>query len=145
MTRRVEKLTIPGVRTEALGERDNGKTFVLTEMDAYAGQDWALRALLAVAASGVQLPPGALGAGWAALAPFAATALLDASYSELRPLLAEMLAQAQYQHDPKHPTQPIAAGPNCVVEEIKTFFILHKALFKLHTGFTVAASIPTTE
>lgn len=143
--RRVERLTIPGVRSEALGERDNGKVFVLTEMDAYSGQDWALRMVLAVAASGVQLPPGALGAGWAALAPFALTALLDASYSELRPLLDEMLAQAQYEHNPKHPPQPIAAGPNCVIEEIKTFFILHKALFKLHTGFTPAASIPPTE
>lgn len=143
--RRVEKLTIPGVRSETLGERDNGKTFVLTEMDAYSGQDWALRMLLAVSASGVQLPPGALGAGWAALAPFALTALLDASYAELRPLLGEMLAQAQYEHNPQHPPQPIAAGPNCVIEEIKTFFVLHQALFKLHTGFTPAASIPPTE
>lgn len=143
--RRIERLTIPGVRSEVLGERDNGKTFVLTEMDAYTGQDWALRMLLAVAASGVQLPPGALGAGWAALAPFAITALLDASYAELRPLLAEMLDQVQYEHNPKHPPQPIAAGPNCVVEEIKTFFILHKALFALHTGFTPAASTPPTE
>ncbi len=143
--RRIERLTIPGVRSEVLGERDNGKIFVLTEMDAYSGQDWALRAILAIAASGVQLPPGALGAGWAALAPFAVSALLDASYRDLQPLLTEMLAQAQYQHDPKHPLQPIASGPNCVVEEIKTFFILHKALFKLHTGFTPAANTPPTE
>jgi hypothetical protein len=52
--RRTERLTIPGVRSETLGERDNGKVFILTEMSAYAGQDWALRALLALSRSGAQ-------------------------------------------------------------------------------------------
>ena len=66
--RRTEKLTIPGVRSEEPGERDNGKTFILTEMNAYQRQDWALRALLALAASGAQLPDGALTTGWAGLA-----------------------------------------------------------------------------
>jgi len=142
--RRTEKLTIPGVRSETAGERDNGKTFVLTEMDAYSGQDWALRALLALAASGVQLPDGALSTGWAGLAGFGVTALLQAPYGALKPLLDEMLAQAKYQHDPKHPLQAIVSGPNCVVEEIRTFLTLQVALVKLHTGFSPAAADPTT-
>jgi hypothetical protein len=142
--RRTEKLTIPGVRSETLGARDNGKTFLLTEMDAYSGQDWALRALLALSRSGAQIPEGALAGGFSGLAPFAFSALLGASYGDLKPLLDEMLGQAQYSHDPKHPAQGINPGPNCVVEEIKTFFVLHKALFALHTGFTVAASVPST-
>ncbi len=137
--RRTEKLTIPGVRSETSGERDNGKTFVLSEMDAYSGQDWALRALLALAASGAVLPEGALETGWAGLASFGVTALLQAPYGAIKPLLDEMLAQAAYQHDPKHPAQPIRPGPNCVVEEIKTFLTLQLALFKLHTGFSPAA------
>jgi hypothetical protein len=136
--RRTEKLVIPGTRSEAPGERDNGKTFVLTEMDAYSGQDWALRALLALAASGVQLPDGATQTGMAGLAGFGLTALLQAPHAALKPLLDEMLAQAAYQHDPKHPAQPIRPGPNCVVEEIKTFLLLQKALIKLHTGFSAA-------
>lgn len=145
--RRTEKLTIPGVRSEAIGERDNGKTFVLTEMDAYAGQDWALRALLALAASGVTLPDGAMSTGWAGLAGFGVTALLQAPYGALRPLLDEMLGQAQYAHkpnDPKMPTQAIAPGPNCPVEEIKTFLTLQVALVKLHTGFSAVAGTPNT-
>lgn len=144
--RRTEKLVIPGVRSEAPGERDNGKTFVLTEMDAYTGQDWALRLLLALAASGVQLPDGAMQTGWAGLASLAVTALLQAPYGALRPLLDEMLGQAQYAHkpnDPKFPTQAITPGPNCPVEEIKTFFTLQMALVKLHTGFSPAAVTPT--
>jgi len=136
-------LTIPGVRAETPGDRDNGKTFVLTEMDAYSGQDWALRALLALAASGVQLPEGALQTGMAGLAQFGVTALLQAPYAALRPLLDEMLAQAKYEHKPGQPLQPITPGPNCCVEEIKTFLTLHKALLFLHVGFLPAVATPT--
>lgn len=143
--RRTERLVIPGVRSEAFGERDNGKTFVLTEMDAYNGQDWALRALLALAASGVVLPEGALETGWGGLATFGITALLKAPHGALRPLLDEMLEHAQYAHKPndaKMPTQPITPGPNCPVEEIKTFLTLQVALVKLHTGFSAAVNTP---
>lgn len=144
--RRSEKLTIPGVRTEMPGDRDNGKTFVLTEMDAYAGQDWALRALLALAASGVTLSEGALTTGMAGLATFGVTALLQAPYGALKPLLDEMLAQAKYAHEPNNPKHPLTAigpGPNCPIEEIKTFLTLQKALLLLHTGFSPAAGTPT--
>jgi hypothetical protein len=145
--RRTERLTIPGERSEEAGERDNGKTFVLTEMDAYTGQDWALRALLALAASGVTLPDGALAGGWAGLASFGLTALLQAPYAALRPLLDEMLAQAKYEHvDTKGKAtapQTIKPGPNCCVEEIKTFLTLHSALFKLHMGFSPAVVTPS--
>jgi hypothetical protein len=141
--RRTEKLVIPGTRSDAPGERDNGKTFTLTEMDAYAGQDWALRALLAMARSGVQLPDGALSGGWAGLAGFGITALMGAHYAELKPLLDEMLRQAKYVHNPQHPPQDIAPGPNCPIEEIKTFLTIQLALFKLHTGFSAVAN-PST-
>jgi hypothetical protein len=137
--RRTERLVIPGVRSETAGERDNGKTFILSEMDAYAGQDWALRALLALAASGATLPDGALSTGWAGLAGFGVTALLQAPYGALKPLLDEMLVQAKYAHEPnnpKHPLTPITPGVNCPVEEIKTFLTIQLALFKLHTGFS---------
>lgn len=147
MARRTETLTIPGIRSDAPGERDNGKVFILTEMDAYSGQDWALRALLALAASGVSLPSGAETTGWASLASFGVTALLQAPYSAIKPLLDEMLAQARYQHyDTKgKPTQPqnIIHGQNCQIEEIKTFLTLHTALFKLHAGFSPADATPT--
>jgi hypothetical protein len=142
--RRSETLTIPGARSESPGERDNGKVFVLTEMDAYRGQDWALRALLALAASGVQLPENALTTGWQGLAAFGVRALLQAPYGLLRPLLDEMLAQAKYQHAPGQPLQTLTADAagNCPVEEIKTFVTLQAALFKLHTGFSPAVNTP---
>lgn len=146
MSRRVKIHTIPGVYADAIGERDNGKSFILTEMDAYRGQDWALRALLALAASGVHIPPEALKSGWGALAGYAFDALLGARYADVSPLLEEMLQQAVYSaqpNNPKFPTIAIKAGPDCQVEEIKTFLILHRELFELHTGFTVPALIQT--
>lgn len=144
--RRTEMLTIPGVRSDTFGERDNGKTFKLTEMDAYRGQDWALRALLALAQSGATLPDGALTQGWAGLAGFGLTALLRAPYGLLRPLLDEMLQQAHYIHAPGQPPQAVTADAagNCPVQEIKTYLALQLALFKLHTGFSVAVAPPTS-
>jgi hypothetical protein len=148
MSRRKETLVIPGARSDEPGERDNGKTFILTEMDAYSGQNWALRALLALVRGGIQLPEDALNTGWAGLAKYGLTAFLACSYGELEPLLEEMLGQAQYAHvdtkgKPVPPTH-IIRGVNCQIEEIKTFLTLHKALFALHAGFSTAAPIPTT-
>ena len=36
--------------------RDNGKVFVLTEMPASRAESWAMRALLALMANGVEVP-----------------------------------------------------------------------------------------
>lgn len=145
--RRSKITTIPGVRSDSIGERDNGKSFVLKEMDAYRGQDWALRALLALAASGVHVPPQALSSGWGALAGYAFDALLGVRYTDIAPLLEEMIGQARFTAQPENenfPTLAIKPGENCQVEEIKTFLILHRELFELHTGFTVPVPSPTT-
>lgn len=140
--RRIERLTIEGARAEIPGQRDNGKTFVLTEMDAYSGQDWALRLVLALAASGAQLPDGALQGGMETIARLGLTALLQAPYGALKPLASELLACAKYEHAPGQPLQTIVPGANCAVEEIPTFFRLYKALFVLHTGFLSAGAPP---
>jgi hypothetical protein len=149
MARRKETVVIPGVRSEKLNERDNGKTFVITEMDAYSGQEFALRALLVLSRSGAQLPPGALGSGWDALASFAFSALLGSSHAEIKPLLDELLGLVQYQHKPGSKLAPQAVLPdasgNSPIEEIATYLTLYKAAWVLHTGFSMAASAPTTE
>lgn len=139
MARREERLTIADKDPTY---RDNGKVFVLKEMDAYTGQKWATRALFALGCSGLQLPAEALGGGWGALAGFGLQALLSTDYNTVEPLLDEMLGYARYEHVPGHPLQTIAPGPACVVEEIKTFLTLQAALFKLHTGFSLPAASP---
>lgn len=141
MSRRVERVTISDKDPDY---RDNSKTFVLTEMDAYAGQKWATRALFALARSGLHIGVEALSGGWAVLAGYGLKALLSADYNVVEPLLDEMLAQAKYEHAPGHPLQNIVAGKNCCVEEIKTFLTLQSALFKLHTGFSLPVGGPTS-
>lgn len=137
--RREERLTIADKSPDY---RDNGKVFVLKEMDAYTGQKWATRALFALGRSGVSIPTEALHGGWAALAGFGMQALLSTDYGLVEPLLDEMLTYAKYEHVPGHPLQAINPGVNCVVEEIKTFLTLQTALFKLHTGFSLPAVSP---
>ena len=137
--RRIERLTIPGTRSDAPGERDNGKTFVLTELDAYSGQEWATRALLALASSGLELPDGATGAGMAGLAAAGIRALLRLPPEAAKGLKDELLRCAQYEHKPGAPLQSIVTGPGCQIEEIKTFGQLYLALIELHLGFSLAA------
>lgn len=139
----VERLTIPGERIEAHGQRDNGKTFVLTEMDAYSGQRWATKALQALGSGGIHIDADSLKGGFAALAGIAFVGLLRANTETIQSLLDEMLTCARYEHDSRQPTQAIAPGPKCPVEEIKTFYTLQRALFTLHTGFSLPAATPT--
>lgn len=139
MSRRVERLTIADKDPDY---RDNGKVFVLHEMDAYTGQKWATRALFAVGRGGFDLGLEALSGGWAVLAGYGLRALLSSDYSLVEPLLDEMLTYAKYEHAPGHALQEIKAGKNCCVEEIKTFLTLQAAMFKLHTGFSLPAASP---
>jgi hypothetical protein len=141
--RLVERLTIPGVRSEAHGERDNGKTFVLTEMDAYSGQRWATKALQALGSGGIHIDADSLKGGFAALAGIAFVGLLRANTDTIQGLLDEMLMCAKYEHQAGQPLQAIVPGIKCCVEEIKTFYTIQRALFTLHTGFSLPAAIPT--
>src|SRR6185295_3065248 len=99
---RVVTITEPG--------RDIGKSFLLTELDAFAGEWWAIRALTLLGNAGVKLPAGALESGMHVVAAAEAdtgpvTALLVAGLrklpgvfpNELRTLLDEMVASVQFQ------------------------------------------------
>lgn len=143
MGRIVETLTIPGTRTDDRGQRDNEKTFVLHEMDAYTGQRWAVKALQAMGTGGLHIDPERLQGGMAALATFAIAALMRADSDRVQALLDELLTCAKYQHAPGGPLQPIVPGIKCPVEEIATFYLLYRKLFELHTGFSPPAPTPT--
>lgn len=138
----IERLTIPGERSEAHGQRDNGKTFVLTEMDAYSGQRWATKALQALGSGGIHIDADSLKGGFAALAGIAFIGLLRANTETIQGLLDDMLACAKYEHDPRQPLQAIVPGNKCPVEEIKTFYTIQRKLFELHTGFSLPAATP---
>lgn len=134
MARKVESVTIPGVRTEERGQRDNGKTFVLTEMPSIQGERWATKALVLIAKAGAELPNGAEDAGMAglAMAPLAALPVVQALQD---PSLDAWWECVKYQHNPKHPLQPIFQGEACQIEEIATVNSLRMKVLEMHTGF----------
>ena len=132
--RRTETVTIPGVRTETLGQRDNGKTFILTEMPADQGERWANRVIFAIGAAGIDLPEAVPASGMAGLASVGIQSLLKVPYTIAEPLLDEMFQQVQFQLNPRAPMQNIFSGDESQIEEVPTRWKLRLALWKLHTG-----------
>ena len=144
------RYTVPGTRSDETGQRDNGKTFVITELPADQAERWALRVLLAVGRAGVELPEGitaaslATEAGMATLAAVGFKALMSIPWDDAAPLLAEMLSCVQYEHASNVPAQRIMEGAACQIEEAKTFFALRLKVFELHTGFSLPGVSPTS-
>lgn len=124
--------------------RDKGKIFVLTEMAADAAERWALRALFALANTGIDLPDDVASGGMAGVATVGLRALGKLPYAAAEPLLGEMLRCAKYRHAPDLPLQEIFSGDACQIEEARTFLTLRMAIFELHVGFTLAGAPTTT-
>jgi hypothetical protein len=153
--RKILKYTVPGVRADVLGKRDNGKTFILTEMPADQAERWALRVLLA-AGNGHKdiVPDGALQAALeggnndAAMAKLAAVgfrALFSIPWADAEPLLDEMMACVQYQPEaPGVMPQAIMTGVASQIEDAATRVKLRLKVFELHTGFSVPVGLPTS-
>lgn len=123
--------------------RDKGKSFILTEMPAAQGEKWAMRALLAVAHSGIELPDEIdPQMGLAALAVLGIRALAKVSWIEAEPLLDEMMACIKMQPDPANP-DVIRMFMDEDTEEVLTRLKLREEIFKLHTGFSLPVRRPT--
>ena len=117
--------------------RDQGKVFVLTEMPASRAESWAMRALLALMAGGVEVPPGFDRMGMAAMAEMGIKALVGLKWEVAEPLLAEMWSCVQI--------MPDSSKPHIVrnlieedIEEIATRIKIRAEVWKLHTGFLKA-------
>lgn len=119
--------------------RDNGKTFALTEMSATQAEDWALRAFLAMAKGGIEIPPDVAGAGLAGLAKMGFSAMAGMNYADAKPLLDEMMTCVQRIEDPARPGFKRALVENDI-EEIGTRLKLRLELFQLHVSFLDAAA-----
>ena len=117
--------------------RDNGKVFVITEMPASKAESWAMRALLALMAGGVEVPPGFDRMGMAAMAEMGIKALVGLKWEVAEPLLAEMWSCVQIMPDPTKP-HVIRNLIEEDIEEITTRIKLRAEVWKLHTGFLKA-------
>lgn len=125
MSRKVATVTI-----DSQG-RDFGKVFVITELDVYASEEWAGRALFAMINAGAEIPDNIASAGMAGLASLGIKALTKVPFDAAKPLLDEMLTCVQIQPSPKV-TRSLVDGD---IEEVKTLLTLRKEVFNLHLSF----------
>lgn len=149
MARRSTTVTIEGIRSEQPGTRDNGKTFIVSEMSALEGEHWSSRLLKLVIESGVDLPEGVdENSGSAGVAQLTAQQILK--IAPLMVLLQDPEIDAatwkciKYLHAPGHPPQVIAQGEQCQIEEITTITRLRIEVLKLHTAFFSAGKASTS-
>jgi hypothetical protein len=135
MPRKVKTLTIAGPG------RDGGKVFRITEMPAVRAERWAMRALVALARSGVDVPDDIADQGLQGLAVLGLRALSEVFFEDLSPLLDEMLTCVQIIPDPNLSDFGRALVDDDV-EEVETILQLRREVFELHVDFsTVAAAL----
>jgi len=139
--RKTLRWTVPGTRAETIGQRDNGKTFLITEMPAEQAEWWFVRAVMGI--RGVDLPDGALDAAPAVIAALGVKALAALSPADAAPLLAEMMACVQYV-SPQGAITPLLSGDACQIEDVMTRITLRLKVLELHTGFSLPVGTPTS-
>jgi hypothetical protein len=118
--------------------RDEGKTFILTEMPAEQGEGWALRAMELLEKSGF-IVTGQKENGMAGLAITARPFTLETARALQDPSLDAMWQYVQFQpkgDGPKlPPPQRLFSGDDCQIQEWTTRLKLRVAFVELHTGF----------
>lgn len=121
-------------------KRDAGKRYYIREMSAAQAEEWGMRALLALAKSGVDLPDNFLSMGIAGMAVVGVQALGGMSFADAKPLIDEMMACVMAQPDPSHPEVRRALVEDDT-EEIQTRLWLRKEVLALHVDFFTDAGL----
>jgi hypothetical protein len=128
MARKVKNVTIVDEG------RDKGKVFVLTEKDALTAWKWGIRAMLAITKTGVQIPDEMMKMGVVGILAVGLYRLQFISWSDMEPLINEMLTCVQMMPTPDRPNILRPLFPDDI-EEVSTLTTLGKEVFELHTGF----------
>lgn len=138
MARKVTSLTITSEG------RDKGKIFVITELPASQGEEWAMRALFLAMQSGVEIPDELAGAGLAGLAAVGIKSLARIPFDLAKPLFDQLMSCVQIVPDRAN-QQFTRALLEDDVEEITTRLQLRKAALMLHIDFFLSAAPSTQE
>lgn len=154
--RREKVITITDPGTPESPNRDKGKTFIVREMSADAGEWWAVRALVVLGNAGLAIPANVMGSGMAGLAALEATKgaasalfamglrmLPGVDVHALKPLLDEMMGCVSYKPPGSFPAQALQTGELYQIEEIKTLLQLRAEVLELHLGFSLAGTVST--
>ena len=105
-------------------------------MPAYQAEKWAMRCILALGKSGVDLPDNIAASGFAGVAAAGLEALMKLDFADAEPLLDEMLSCVTIKPDPSRPDITRALFTDDI-EEVTTFVRLRMEVFTLHTGFSM--------
>lgn len=143
MARKTLTVTIPQSE-DGKNNRDAGKTYLLTEMPASQGEAWGIRALLALARAGIEIPEELDNTGMAGVhaigGGFRLTGGLHAE--DVEPLLADMMGCVAFVPDPSKPdiVRPLVETD---IEEVATRLRLRGEVMQLHLGFSIAGVLST--
>lgn len=132
--------------TIATPGRDEGKNFLITEMDAAQAEKWALRVFNGMLVAGLNLPQEMTSRGMAGIAMAGMQGLFGMPWHLQEPLLDELLRCVTVMPDPTRIDQvtklpfvrPI--GPEDI-EEFMTRTQLRAEAFDLMTGFSTAGAL----
>lgn len=122
--------------------RDKGRVFLITEMSAAHADNWAMRALIALANGGVDLGDLSPQQGMIGMVRVALDALGRLKADDTIPLLNELLDCVQIIPEGGQP-RPLNMDFNDV-EDFTTLWRLRKEVFALHTDFLQHAFGKTT-
>lgn len=119
--------------------RDNGKKFYIREMSATQAEWWAIRAILAMANNGINLPDNLSDMGMAGMAKVGFEMVAKIPPEDARPLLDELMkcVQAVPNPDDLNIKRPLIDDDT---EEVMTRLKLRGEVFKLHVDFLTAAA-----
>lgn len=125
--------------------RDKGKQFLITEMGASQGEDFASRLFFALGQSGAEIPEGVENMGFAGAIMIGIRALSGLPWTLAKPLLDEMFQCVSYIPDPANPSMVRGSAPGAIgrmfeedIEEIATRLHLREEVITIHTGFSIA-------
>lgn len=122
--------------------RDKGKVFLITEMGARPAHRWAMRALLALLNTGVDIDDTVASAGLAGIAAVGLAAFGKVPYEMAEPLMDELLLCVEF----VDPTKPDVRRPlfENDLEEVATIFMLQKEVFSMHVEPFMSAAKSTS-
>ena len=115
--------------------RDKGKLFVLTEMPAAKAEGLALKIILLLTKSGINIPQNLEDLGVAGLASYGLELLSYIKYDDLEPIIDEVWKCVQIQGSNGVTRKLIEDDESGDIEEISTRFFLKKEVISLHLNF----------
>jgi hypothetical protein len=121
--------------------RDKGKEFLITEMSATQAENWAIKAILAVGAAGIEIPENLASQGMSGLLAVGYMNLLKIPFDAAKPLLDEMMGCVQFVPGPNL-KRPLIEDD---IEEVTTRLQIRKAVWNLHMDFFLAENKSTSE